>query len=265
MEVSRTHPIHHNHCIRVRSRGGSGRVDGGHLTPQGEQGQAASGGESHIALRVGLPLAGAGGVDGGIGGDGVPAAAHSGEVAGLRVVHQGDGHRGTVVGDKGDDLALVVEDQHTPATHQGGGGHVLRIGEVGALRGAHRPHGGAVVGLSVNCQQDGVPLGLAAQSGVVILSVPGFTAQGVHKQLGRLGPRESIVGSGGHSVGQADRLSQVQIAVRPHRPYLIAGVAQHPDEDGHCLGIGELLFRQEAAVAHSGDQRGTGSGKIPIF
>ena len=264
VEVSGAHPVHDHYSVRVGRGGGGSRVDGGHLAPQGEQGQAAAGGEGHIALGVGLPFAGAGGVDGGVGGDGVPAAAHGGEIAGLRVVQQGDGHRGAVVGDKGDDLALVVEDQRPPAAHQGGGGHVLRVGEVGALRGAHRPHGGAVVGLGVDRQQDGVPLGLTAQGGVVVLPLPGLAGEGVDKQLGGLGPGEGVPRLGADPVGEADGLGQIQIAVRPHRPHFVAGVAQHPDEDGHRLGEGELLLRQEPAVAHPGDQRGAGGGSGPL-
>ena len=99
------------------------------------------------------------------------------------------------------------------------------------------------------------------------LAVASLTAQGIDEQLGRLGPVDGGVGPGGDAFSQADGLGQIQIAVRPDRPDLVAGVAQHSNQDGDCLGVGELGIRQEAAVPDSGDEgvpAGLGSESEPV-
>ena len=50
VEVGGTHPVHDHHRVRVRRCGRCGRIDGGHLAPQGEQGQTAAGGEGAVSL-----------------------------------------------------------------------------------------------------------------------------------------------------------------------------------------------------------------------
>ena len=56
----------------------------------------------------------------------------------------------------------------------------------------------------------------------------------------------------------------VEIAVRPYCANLIAGVGQHPDENGHRLGIGDLVVGEEAAVTHTGDEGRAGHRGLTV-
>ena len=111
VEVGGAGAVHHDHGVLTGGGGGGSGVDGRHLAPQGEQGDPAAGSEGAVPLGVGLGFLRVGSVDGGVPGDGVPLAARGADIAGLRIAHERDGDRTAVIGDKGDDLALVVEDK----------------------------------------------------------------------------------------------------------------------------------------------------------
>ena len=261
MESGRAGGTHDHHRVPVRGDRAAADIDGDDLAPLGEQSDLTAGIEGGVGAGIALPFALAGGVDGGAAGDGVLLAVGALQIGRLGVGGQGDGGGGAVVGDEADDLLLVVGDQGAPAALKAGGGHVVRLGQIGPVRGADGSlcHA-AVLRLHVHGQQDHVALG-AAQALVIVAALAGLTGQGVDKQLGGLGAGDGAVGPGVYPVGQADGGGQVQIALRPHRPHLLGVIAQHPDEDGGRLGQADLGVRVKAPVAHAGDQ-GRGGGAV---
>ena len=110
VESGRTGRAHDHHRIPVRGDGPAADVDGDDLAPLGEQGDLAAGVEGGVGAGIALPVALAGGVDGGAAGDGVLLAVGALQIGRLGVGGQGDGGGDAVVGDKGDDLLLVVGD-----------------------------------------------------------------------------------------------------------------------------------------------------------
>ena len=263
VECGRTGRAHDHHRIPVGGDGPAADIDGDDLAPLGEQGDLTAGVEGGVGAGIALPVALAGGVDGGTAGDGVLLAVGAFQIGGLGVGGQGDGGGGAVVGDEADDFLLVVGHQGAPAALKAGGGHVVRLGQIGPVRGADGPTGhAAVLRLHVHRQHHHVALG-AAQALIVVAALAGLAGQGVDEQLGGLGAGDGAVGPGAHPVGQADGGGQVQIALRPHCPHLLGLIAQHPDEDGGRLGQTDLGIRVKAAVAHAGDEGRSGGAGVP--
>ena len=110
MESGRAGGTHDHHRVPVRGDRAAADIDGDDLAPLGEQSDLTAGIEGGVGAGIALPFALAGGVDGGAAGDGVLLAVGALQIGGLGIGGQGDGGGDAVVGDKGDDLLLVVGD-----------------------------------------------------------------------------------------------------------------------------------------------------------
>ena len=253
---------HDHHGVGVDGGGAAAGVNRHDLAPLGIHGNLGARLQDGVALHIALSLCGVGGIEQGILGHGVLAAAAGFHIAGLGVARQDDGGGAAVVRDKGDDLILVIEHQGPPLALEGVG-VALSLGGQVCLRllvgcGPDGPVRGSVVRFHIDRQDDGVLLGLA-QCRIVVAALSILAAQGVDKQLGGLATGQSGVIVAGQAVAQPDGLSQVHIALGPDGSRLLAGVAQHPNQNGGRLGLGDLLVRLKASITHTGDQ-----GDLPL-